>query len=474
MKYVLTLLVFISSLTSIQAKDGYKIKVKFTDVKDSFVYLCHYYGKAQTVYKDDSAHLSSKGEVTFQSNKKIEGGIYMILFADQSLKVELMLNNGDDFGITMAKSDVFNTAKFTGKSENEEFYKYQNFLVGYGKEYVELESNLAKAKTKADSTKIYDLLKAKGKTLSNYRKDVAAKSKSTLLSTIFMAVEEPEIPEELPTLPNGDKDSSYPRNFFKSNYWKTFNFYDNRLIFTPIYENKLAFYMEKLTVPTPDSVIKECKYMLDKTAGASEQFKFTLHYLSRWAEGSKIMGMDEVFVWLIDKYISKGRAEWVDSASMIKYVDRMNKILPNIIGKAAIDLNMQDLNGKTIPLSSVDADYTILIFYSPTCGTCKKELPLFDSLYKAALKPYNVKIYAVDSDADAENTKKLITDKNLNEGFIFVSDPQHITNFRNYYDVYANPTLYLLDKNKKIVGKKIDHTNVLGLIEYLEKKKTKK
>jgi hypothetical protein len=37
--------------------------------------------------------------------------------------------------------------------------------------------------------------------------------------------------------------------------------------------------------------------------------------------------------------------------------------------------------------------------------------------------------------------------------------------------VYSTPTLYLLDENKVIRGKRIDHTNVLGLIEWLEKKK---
>jgi hypothetical protein len=79
------------------AKDGYSIKVKFTDAKDSLVYLCHYFGKNTTVFKDDSVKLSSKGEATFKSDKKIIGGIYMLLFADKTASMEMILLNGDDF-----------------------------------------------------------------------------------------------------------------------------------------------------------------------------------------------------------------------------------------------------------------------------------------------------------------------------------------------------------------------------------------
>jgi thiol-disulfide isomerase/thioredoxin len=165
-------------------------------------------------------------------------------------------------------------------------------------------------------------------------------------------------------------------------------------------------------------------------------------------------------------------ATWIDSAQLKKYEDRARDIAPNMIGQPAMDLHMQDTSGKvTIPLSTVKADYTVLIFWSPDCGHCKKEIPQFDSLYKAALKKYNVKIYAVDADLETEKWKEFIKEHNLGEGWIHVHDPKRVTNFRAFYDVYSTPTIYLLDENKIIKGKRIDHTNLLGLIEWLDKKK---
>lgn len=471
-KYVFVLLAALSMSLQAGAKDGYNIKVHFNDAKDSLIYLCHYYGKNTTVFKDDSAYLSSNGDALFKSDKKIVGGIYMLLFADKSSSMEIMLSNGESFTLDVSKSNIYKSAKFVGNTENTDFYQYQQFLVDYGKDYQKLEGDLANAKTKKDSTVLKDKLRDKGKELSSYRRTFVEKKPNTLLAKIFNAVEEPEIPTELPTLPDGKKDSSYPRLFYKKHYWDKFDLKDDRLIYTPLYERKLDDYMTKLVIPVPDSVTMECDSLLKATEGHEEMYKYTLWYLTRWTETSKIMGLDEAFVYLVENYYMRGKATWVDTAQLAKYEKRAGEIAPNMIGKPAMDMRMLDSSGmKVIPLSSIKAKYTVLIFWSPTCGHCQKEMPQFDSLYQAALKKYDVKIYAVEADNEVEKWKTYIKDHNLSDGWIHVSDPKRTTNFRSFYDVYSTPTIYLLDEQKIIRGKRIDHSNLLGLIEWLEKKK---
>lgn len=472
---IISILAFTLISFSSFAKDGYNIKVKFNGAKDSLVYLCHYYGKSTTVFKDDSVKLNSNGEATFKSNEKIVGGIYMLLFADKSASMEILLTNGDNFSVEVDKSDIYKSAKFTGNSENGTFYEYQRFLVSYGAEYQKIEARLISASNKKDSTAIYDVLRDKNKELVAYRNNIIKKYPNYFMSKLFNAIEEPEIPKELPTLPDGSKDSSYPRIFYKTHYWDKYDFHDDRLIYSPLYERKLDDYLTKLVIPVPDSVQAEADMLLAKTKGSEEHFKYTLWYLTRWTETSKIMGMDQAFVYLVENYYMKGAATWVDSAQLEKYIKRAGDIAPNMIGKPAMDMRMLDTSAtNVIPLSSVKADYTLLIFWSPDCGHCKKEIPQFDSLYHAALKKYNVKIYAVDADLETEKWKKFIKENNLNEGWIHVHDPSRTTNFRAFYDVYSTPTIYLLDENKVIRGKRIDHTNILGLIEWLDKKKQDK
>ena len=48
------------------------------------------------------------------------------------------------------------------------------------------------------------------------------------------------------------------------------------------------------------------------------------------------------------------------------------------------------------------------------------------------------------------------------------------TNFRNYYDIYSTPVIYLLDEQKRIIAKRLDTDKVRDFIENEEKKEKAK
>ena len=455
------------------AKDGYNIKVKFTDVKEERkLYLCHYFGKGGTVFKDDSVTLKN-GAGAFSSNKKIDGGIYLFFFDNKTPTMEFILQNGDNFSVTTKLKDVIPNIKFNGRSENDLFYTYQRFLVEYGKGYKKLTDELAKAKTEKDSAAVRKKITKKSKELTGYRKNFIKKHPQTFIAKLFLALEEPDVPEakDWPIKEDGTKDSTYPSRFYQQHYWDDFDFQDDRLIYTPIYEPKLKNYLDKWVVPIPDTVKQVCDEILKKAEGTEQMYKYSLWYMTRWAETSKIMGMDEVFVYLVEEYYMKGKATWLDEEQLKKYEDRAKAIAPNMIGQPAMDIRVRDMNNNLAPLSSVDADYTLLVFFEADCGHCKKELPKLDSLYKKELYKYGTIIFAVESSNEVEKWKKLVKDKGLRSGWIHTYDPDRSTNFRSFYDVYVTPTIYLLDKNKKIVGKRLNHSNIMDVIKYLEKKK---
>ena len=385
--------------------------------------------------------------------------------------MELILLNGDDLSLTTKKTDIIPNLKLSGKSENKLFYGYQGFLVDYGKEYNKLKAEYAQAKTKKDSTVLIDKMTKKGKELIQYRKGAIKKYPKTFLATLFKALAEPEVPEDWPILDNGKKDSTFPSRYYKTHYWDDYNFQDNRLIFTPMYEPKLKNYMDRWVVPIPDTVKMECDALLKKAEGASETYKYTLWYLTRWAETSKIMGMEEVFVYLVEDYYMKGKATWLTPEQLQKYIKRAQDIAPNMIGKPAMDIRVRNMANQVTPLSSINAKYTLLVFYEADCGHCKKELPKLDSLYKKELYKYGLQIFAVESSNEVEKWKKLVTEKSLRSGWIHVYDPQRETKFRSFYDVYVTPTIYLLDEKKTIIGRRVNHSNILDVIKYHEKKK---
>lgn len=463
-----SLLFFTSALA--YAGDGYRIKLKFTDYKDSFVYLAHYFAKPlPTIYKLDSAKVDKNGVAVLQSKEKTLGGIYIILPEDKSGYFEFLLNNGDEMSITATMKTTPANAKFIGSPENDRFSKYMSYLVDFGKRNQKLEEDLKVAKTKADTLSIYEKGKVLGEELESYRNGVIKQYPGTLLTNIFKAMKEPKVPSGKHLLPDGSVDSNFAYNYFKSHYWDEFDFNDDRLIHTPIYDQKLDEYFNKLVLPVTDSVEKEANDLLKKTRGRKELFKYTLHWVTQWAQNSKIMGMDEVFVYMVENYYMKGDAYWLDEETLKKYIDRAQKVAPNVIGNLAPELNMTTLDGKPSKLSSVNAKYTLLIFWAPDCGHCQTEMPLIDSAYKAELKSKGVKIYAVKVGDEEQQWRDYIKKHNLNE-WMHVHNPEHTSNYKADYDVYGTPSIYLLDERKIIRGKKLDHSNIGTVIEMLEKR----
>ena len=92
----------------------------------------------------------------------------------------------------------------------------------------------------------------------------------------------------------------------------------------------------------------------------------------------------------------------------------------------------------------------------------KKEMPKIkhniDSLTNLG---YDITTFAVATEFDKEEWKKFIKDQKT-EDWINVADINHdeegnpvaSSDWRDKYDIYSTPVVYLLDKNKKILAKK--------------------
>lgn len=459
------------------AKDGYKIEIKFKqDVPDSFVYLAHYYAKPlPTIYKTDSARVINKRSAVIESKDSVLGGIYMILFDNRARYMEFVLNNGDNMTMDIDTTNLPSNISFKNSPENSRYIEYEKYLMGFGKKQQQFMEEMKTAKNAADTQAIRDKAGKLSKELVAYRKDYVKKYPGTYLSNVFNALELPEVPEGTHYLPGTkDVDSNFSFNYYKSHYWEKFDFSDNRLMYSPLYDGKLDEYFNKLVIPLPDSMKAESDALLAKTRKSAELFKYTLHWMAGNAERSKVMGMDEVFVHLVEKYYMKGDAYWLDSAGLSKYEDRAKKIAPNVLGNVAPEITMQDIwTLKDVPLNEVKAKYTLLIFWSRECGHCMKEIPQVDSVYRAKLKDKGVKVYTVSTEGDLSDIQKTVEKFKIND-WTNVVDANNKTNYRSKYDVYTTPKIYLLDADKKIIGKGLDHSNILDVIEWTEKKKGKK
>lgn len=463
-------LLFVLLLTGIAqfafAADGYRIKVKITDVnvKDSLVFLAHYYAKTlPTVYKIDSAKFDKDGVAVFERKEPVLGGIYMVMFNDQKTYFEFLMDNGIQMEVTTGIKDMPFNIKFKGSPENERFQQYVLYLRDFTAKHQMLMANLANVKTAEDSTAIRKKGMELTEALKLYRQDYIRKYPNTLLANIFSALFIPETPAQIA------KDTLASFYFYKQHFWDGFDFTDDRLINTPIFEAKLEMFFSQIVAPLPDSVTQEADILLAKARGRKELFKYTLHWVTQFSQDSKVMGMDEVFVYMVEKYHMKGDAYWMSPDILAQYVDKAKKIAPNVLGNVAPDIKMVDWDNNPHALSDVNAKYTLLVFWAPDCGGCQREMPKIDSLYQAVLKDKGVKIFAVRTEGD-ETMWKNYVEKHKLQHWLHVYDPGHKSNYKAQYDVYGTPSIYLLDEKKIIIGKKLDHRTIAQVIEIEEEK----
>ena len=113
---------------------------------------------------------------------------------------------------------------------------------------------------------------------------------------------------------------------------------------------------------------------------------------------------------------------------------------------------LTDSAGKLFTLEGFKSKSTILYFWDPNCGHCQKETPKLYEFYEKN-KKRGIGVYAVCIDRKPDDWKKYIREKKLN--WTNVWDSYVATDFKNIYDIYSTPVIYILDENKKIMAKRI-------------------
>ena len=452
--------------------NGYTVKIIPKGLKEgSMCLLANYYGDKQ--YIKDSAKVNAKGEVVFTGKEKWPQGIY--LFVPPSKRYfDFVMDEGQNFTLEADTTDFIKTMKVKGSEENKFFYEYQNFMAGKQKQIEPLRDKLKTVKDNKDSIKLLqDKIAAIDKEVKENKLNFIKSHPQTFVAKLFKAMEEPEIPEA-PILANGKKDTTFAYYYYKTHFFDNVDFSDDRLLRTPIFHAKIKQYMEKLTPQMPDSINIATDYLVNKSRANAEVFKYIVYWLTYNYESSQIMGMDAVFVHMVEKYYVTKQATWVDSTQLYKITNRAYTLNPLLLGKKAPPITMQDSTGKSISLYDIKAKYTVVIFWDHGCGHCKKEIPKLSELYKNKLKAKGVEVYAIETEDKPDDWKKFIIENKLNWVNVHESDEYKRAVTKKIYDIYSTPVLYLLDENKIIKAKRIDSDQLGNFIDLLEKEKERK
>ncbi len=453
MKIWTSLLLSILFAFNLQAQADYDVKINIKNYDYDTLYIGYKFGDKQ--YIKDTLTAISKGKFELTGTDTIKDGMYLVVLKPKRDYMEFLIDKGDHhFSISTDAKDL-SKVKFKHSSANKHFQEYADFLKSMRpkaeklRKQIQVQDSLKNTKKKEELTKQYENLDNE---VAEYQQNFIKKYAGTLPAVIVKSYSEIKFPDFKGTDKEIQEQKYY---YYRRHFFDNIDFSDERLLYTNLLDKKITYYIDKLIPQHPDTISLELDGLLKKMESNDEMHKYYLiSFLNKYA-GSKIVGFDAVYVHLVKEYYAKGQAPWVDEDQMAKILRDAYLLEPVLIGKKAPNMTLYQKDGSARSIYDVDKPYTLLFFWSPECGHCKKAAPYLVDFFKKYKD--KVAVITICNEIGGDKAPKcweFVKDHEFDD-MINLADPKYSSHFKTVYNVKSTPTIYILNKDKEIIMKRI-------------------
>jgi hypothetical protein len=434
------------------AQEAYNIQLKISGLKDTTAYLGYFINES-TVIKD-TARVNGKGECAFTGKKPLMQGVYMFVLKSAS-QFEFLVGVDQHFTLSTSIEDPVMKMKVSGDEDNALFFENIFFNVERNKEAGPFVAVLKDSTTGEGARTIAreNMNRINDKVIA-FQENLIRENPSSLTARITKANRPIQVPPA-PVRADGAIDSTFQLKWYRAHFFDNFDLSDDALLrlSRPLYRDKIYEYLDRLFVQHPDTLTRAIGHIVDLARKNPETYKYSVFLCMRKYQTHEIMGLDEVYVNLFDTYFATGEMDfWVNDRTMKLFKNEADRFRKSLIGRLGANLIMQDANLKPQALHDISNRYSILYIFDPDCPGCKQETPKLVAFYNS--RKFDCEVFAVCSDSSMVKMRKYIQDMDLK--WITVNGPRsYIGSYQDHYDAMSTPTLYVLDRNKKIIAKKI-------------------
>ena len=375
-----------------------KIDVKIDDINDTILYLMKYKSdKTQSIIDYSSISSAKK---TFKNPQNYDEGIYVLTDSKQNPLFEILIGKDQKFSLHVEDMMDLNTYKIKGSKETSDYFKVYSKTI-HDKLYIKaLESEMEyfpDNARKIDSTK---------RELCDYQESMLSKDKSSFLNTYIRFIEDSEA----------------------DHYFENLPLCDTRILNSRLLKNKLDDYFDNhMANQNADVICKNIDNLISKTNDCHEVRDYILWYLY-----SRYFNNDLIYIHLSDNYFSKLEINNLTQNIRNEIIKRSDVLRKITIGSVSPTFSYTDDEGNKIDLSEINAENLVLFFYKPDCQKCIREKRIL-GLIKNRQKDLTILYINISEDNYSNVSQDII----------------------NQYDITTTPTIYVLDKNKRIIAKNI-------------------
>lgn len=463
MRRLISFFFILSFYSIISSGQGYRIELKVDGLRDTTIQLGFYFGEKTLLA--DTAPVDSKGVAVFKGDTILDRGMYFVVLPGSYF--ELLLGDNQHFGIETSLDKVNEDLVFIKSPENTKFAEYRLFMGERQQRMAELQKEAQAQRERdeeVDEALLNQIKELDAEVKKNGDKIIAEQPKSFLASIIktLRPIEFPDfkIPDDAANADSLRWMASIMFN--QQHFFDNIEFSEPGLVRTPFFQGRIDTYFDRILIPAADTVMLYADRVIERSRSNPLMFRFVLNHLFTKFSNSSIMGLDAVFVHIAEKYYLTGEADWINEESKTKIANRVADLKPNLIGKVAPNLTLKDIKGLSRELHKVKADVLVVYFWEPSCSHCKKVTPELNKLY-AKYKSKGLEVYAVYTQDDMAKWTDYVKENGLS--WINVWDPSRASRYHKLYDIYSTPVIYILNKDKKIIAKRIGVESLERFIE---------
>lgn len=243
-------------------------------------------------------------------------------------------------------------------------------------------------------------------------------------------------------------------------YWDRFDFRDT--VYTGsaalVSEQALVDYLDILSYVKHDAACEGLTHLMHLAEADAATYAFFASTLERYLyDPNSPMRNDEFFIPVLAQMIA---SEKPDDAHKVRLRVIWGYLQKNRPGTLAADIHYQTVSGQRHSLSDIRSEYVLLVFHNLGCNAC---LTLIDRIENSATlqamqQQKRLRILAIYPDKQLDEWKKHLTEipSTWLNGFDYNAEIEN----KETYILRAIPSVYLLDRNRRVVLRDASMTTV--------------
>lgn len=260
----------------------------------------------------------------------------------------------------------------------------------------------------------------------------------------------PDIPEEIT---NADDRAKY----LVAHYWDRFDFANKTLIQKPhITEQAFVDYINILTYVPSKNAEESLVYTLQRAETDSAMYVHFASLFEKYFYEPNSPFHNESFYLPVLREMAK--SDMLPAEAKSRYEFQLEMVSKNNVGQMANDFTYTLASGQSSNLYSIKSEYVLLMFSNPECNMCmsvtnqlNQSVPIQGALSRNTPARTMLTIMTLYPDNDVEGWRAHLS--NLPQNWLHAYDKGMEITYKRLYDLKAIPSLYLLDKNKKVILK---------------------